>query len=78
MPTFSRSSAWTLLGKYKAPFPGRIPISRPSGTLLSWKKDAVDCKKTKTNATQGLLPVETTYDETLMQQGFLVIYFGSR
>jgi len=45
MPIFSRSSTWTLLGKYKAPFPGRIPISLPSGTLLSWKKDADDCKK---------------------------------
>lgn len=42
MPIFSRSSTWTLLGKYKAPFPGRIPISLPSGTLLSWKKDADD------------------------------------
>jgi len=76
MPIFSRSSTWTLLGKYKAPFPGRIPISLPSGTLLSWKKDADDCKKK--NATQGSLPVETTYDEPLMQPRFLVIYFGSR
>jgi len=71
---FPCSSAWTLLGKYKPPFPGLIPISRPSGTLLSWKKDAVDCNITNSNT--RITSSGNNLRWTSTQQRFLAVFFG--